>query len=137
MVKKMQITIGKNIGIILPVIIVLALVHGFTTQRSMRNEAKSEFVGAMSVDDPAGARLESVDEMGYASNFGLQQGDVVLKINGQTVKGADSFLKLMSELGNDSSVSIEILRDGIQTTVSRESNTGNSGNRIEAYQRHT
>ena len=137
MVKKMQNMIAKNLFIILPLIIVLALVNGFTTQKTASNEAASAFVGATSMDDPAGARLESVDAMGYASNFGLQQGDIVLKINGRTVKGADSFFKLMSGIGKDSAVSIEVLRDGVETTVSRGANAGSSGNRREAYPRHT
>jgi S1-C subfamily serine protease len=137
MVKDLNKMISKNIFIILPIIIVLALVHGFTTRKAANNQANIAFIGAKSVDDPAGARLESVEVMGFASNFGLQQGDIVRKINGQTVKGANSFLDLMGEIAEDSVVKIEVLRDGIETTVGRGVDTGSSGNRMNGLQRHT
>ncbi len=137
MVKDIHKMISKNIFIIIPIIIVLALVHGFTIRKAATNQANSAFIGATSVDDPAGARLESVEEMGYASNFGLQQGDIVRKINGQTVKGTDSFLELMGEIADDSTVRIEVLRDGVETTVGREADVGSSGIRRDTRQRHT
>ena len=137
MVKDINKMISKNIFIILPIIIVLALVHGFTTRKAANSQANGAFIGAKSVDDPAGARLESVEIMGYASNFGLQQGDIVRKINGQTVKGADSFLDLMGEIAEDSVVRIEVLRDGIETTVGRGVNAGSNGIRMDVRQRHT
>jgi phosphatidylserine decarboxylase len=82
--------------------------------------ATSLNIGAASVDDSAGAKLESVDSSGRAAGFGLQKGDVVRKINGQGVNGAASFLKLMSGVTQGSAVSIQVLRDGQETTIDRE-----------------
>jgi phosphatidylserine decarboxylase len=82
--------------------------------------ATSSSIGATSVDDPAGALLESVDSSGRAATLGLQKGDVVRKINDQTVKGAASFLRLMSGVTQGSAVNIQVLRDGKETAIGRE-----------------
>jgi phosphatidylserine decarboxylase len=82
--------------------------------------ATSSNIGATSIDDPAGAKLENVDSSGRAARFGLQRGDVVLKINGQPVNGAASFLKLMSDVTQGSAVSIQVVRDGKETAVGRK-----------------
>jgi S1-C subfamily serine protease len=92
--------------------------------------ATSSSIGATSVDDPAGAKLESVDSSGRAARFGLQTGDVVRKINDQTVNGAASFLKLMSGVTQGSAVSIQVLRDGKETTIGREA-TSNGGRFVQ------
>ncbi len=77
-------------------------------------------LGAAAVDDPAGARLESVDPSGRAAGFGLQKGDVVRRINGRTVNGAASFRKAVSAVAPDAPVSIHVLRDGREATIDRE-----------------
>ena len=78
-------------------------------------------IGAVVIDDPAGARLESVDPSGSAAGYGLQKGDIVRKINGRTVNGAASFLKFMNGIPQGSAVSIQVLRHGQEATVDRES----------------
>ncbi len=90
--------------------------HGMT-------DAAGSNIGAASVDDPAGARLESVDPAGTAATFGLQKGDVVRRINGRTVNGAASFLALMSSVTEGSAVSIQVRRDGEETTIDRETDS--------------
>jgi phosphatidylserine decarboxylase len=93
-------------------------------------DATSSNIGATSVDDPAGAKLESVDSSGRAVRFGLLKGDVVRKINNQPVNGSASFLKLMSGVTQGSAVSIQVLRDGRETTIGREA-TSNGGRFVQ------
>jgi S1-C subfamily serine protease len=136
MVDKMNKIITKNVFVIIPIILLLVLVNGFTSTK--KEQINASVIGANSVDDPAGARLESVESMGYASNFGLQVGDIVLSINGQTVKGSDSFLRLMNDIPQDVAVSIQIIRDGVETTVGRETSAGNTtGNSRRERIRHS
>jgi phosphatidylserine decarboxylase len=77
-------------------------------------------IGAGVVDDPAGAKLEKVESSGQAAGMGLQNADVVCKINGQAVNGAASFLALMCGVTQGSSVNIQVVRDGNETTIDRE-----------------
>jgi hypothetical protein len=110
----------------------LAFASGLTAQQtglsgSGDGSQSSLNIGATSVGDPAGVKLESVDSSGRAARFGLQKGDVVRKINGQTVNGAASFLKLMSGVAQGAAVSIQVLRNGKETTVGREATSGGGG----------
>jgi hypothetical protein len=85
-------------------------------------------IGAAAVDNSGGgALMQTVDASGRASRFGLQTGDVVLSINGETVNGADSFTELMGSIAQGSAVSIIVLRDGTQTTVGREATSVGGG----------
>ncbi len=77
-------------------------------------------IGAAVVDDPAGVKVERVDSSRQAARIGLQNGDVVRRINGQAVKGAASLLASISSVPQGSSVSIQVLRDGNETTIDRE-----------------
>ena len=84
-------------------------------------------IGATGVDDPGGARLTAVDATGRAYRFGLRQGDVVARIDGQAVKGAASFRELMAGIGQGAAVSIAVLRDGKEVTVGRAAGRGGPG----------
>jgi hypothetical protein len=85
-------------------------------------------IGAAAVDNSGGgALMQTVDASGRASRFGLQTGDVVLSINGETVNGADSFAELMGSIAQGSAVSIIVLRDGTQKTVGREATSVGGG----------
>lgn len=92
--------------------------------------ATSSSIGATSVDDPAGAKLESVNPSGRAARFGLRKGDVVRKINDQPVNGAASFLKLISGVTQGSAVGIHVLRNSKETTIGREA-TSHSGRFVQ------
>jgi len=81
-------------------------------------------IGATVVDDPNGAKLESVESSGRAARFGLQKGDIVLSIDDQKVTGAESFNKLISGVSRGAAVSIEVLRDNEEKTVGREAIAG-------------
>jgi S1-C subfamily serine protease len=48
---------------------------------------------------------------------------VVRKINGRTVNGTASFLEFMSSVVEGSAVSIQVRRDGEETTIDREADS--------------
>lgn len=50
-------------------------------------------IGVRAVDTPDGCRLDRVNEGGPASEAGLQTGDIVLRIDGKAVTGADQFAR--------------------------------------------
>jgi hypothetical protein len=107
--------------------IVLCLLTNQKLQAQMAGDTGSSSIGAIGADHARGARLSSVDSSGRASRFGLQNGDIVLKINGQTVKGVQSFLELMNGVAQGSAVSIQVIRNGAETTVGRTSTGGGRG----------
>jgi S1-C subfamily serine protease len=114
----------KGIIVIVSIALLFALFNVFRANKTAEGSVAVADIGAASVDDSAGARLESVDAIGYASMLGLKAGDIVCKINGKTVKGANSFVKLLTNVMDQSKVSIEILRNGAEETISRGINEG-------------
>ncbi len=118
----------KNIIIIGSAILALAFVSGLTAQKTAGGGDISADIGVTCVDDSAGVRIENVELMGYAAGLGLEQGDIVLKINNKTVKGVDSFLKLISSINNNSGINIQILRYGVEMTVGQKAASGNGAN---------
>lgn len=84
-------------------------------------------IGATAVDDPSGTYLEAVEESGRASRFNLQQGDIVMSINGQAVTGAESFDEIMNNVSQGAAVSMQVLRDGKEVTVGRDTVTSVTG----------
>jgi type II secretory pathway component PulC len=74
--------------------------------------------GATIVAVPEGVRIESLTS-GRATRFGLQQGDIVLSINGQKITSADSFNQVIDGIAQGAEVSIQVRRNGVETTVQR------------------
>jgi membrane-associated protease RseP (regulator of RpoE activity) len=63
-----------------------------------------------------GAVITLIDHDAPAGQIGLRVNDVVLKLNGQTVEGAEQLRRMLREIPAGRKVSIEISRDGnIQT----------------------
>ncbi len=54
-------------------------------------------IGVRAVDTPEGCRLERVNEGGPASEAGLHPGDIVLRVDGKPVEGADAFARHVRE----------------------------------------
>lgn len=92
-----------------------------------RGNVTSTSVGATAVDDPSGALLQNVEASGRASRFNLQQGDIVISINGQTVTGAESFDTLISAIGQGAAISMQVIRNGQEITVGRDTVTSVTG----------
>jgi hypothetical protein len=87
-------------------------------------------IGATAVANASGGvKLESVEETGRATRFGLKKDDIVLSINGTKVTGVESFNQLMTGVTQGAAVKIEIIRDGKNQTVGREASTDTGGTR--------
>lgn len=58
-----------------------------------------------------GVLVQDVEE-GPASKAGIRRGDILLKLNGQTIKSSKQFLKIVKDLPEDKWVRVLIQRDG-------------------------
>ena len=67
-----------------------------------------------------GAELGFVDDAGPAGIAGLQSGDVVLSVNGDTVAGSGDLGRIVQGYEPGTQLSFAILRDGAPTTVEVE-----------------
>ena len=71
---------------------------------------------ALKLKDVRGAVITLIDHDAPAGQVGLKVNDVVLKLNGQTVEGAEQLRRMLREIPAGHKVSLEISRDGnIQT----------------------
>jgi len=59
-----------------------------------------------------GAVITIVDHDAPAGRIGLRIGDVVLKLNGQTVEGAEQLRRMLREIPSGHKIQLEISRDG-------------------------
>jgi S1-C subfamily serine protease len=83
----------------------------------------------VTVDDVAdGVRIEDVDPDSPASKAGLRTGDVVVDVDGERVRSARQFSRLIQESPQGRSVNLGVMRDGNRRTVAvtPESRSANS-----------
>jgi hypothetical protein len=108
----------KNISVLV-ISIVLLLVTIQKLQARAASPTVRTIAGAQCRDHAKGVEILSVDSSERAYRFGLQKGDIVLKINGQTVKNTSSFLELLSSISQGAAISIQVIRNNVETTVGR------------------
>jgi C-terminal processing protease CtpA/Prc len=79
-------------------------------------DVDQEKAQALKLTEVRGAVITLIDHDAPAGQIGLRVNDVVLKLNGQTVEGAEQLRRMLREIPAGRKVSIEISRDGnIQT----------------------
>jgi membrane-associated protease RseP (regulator of RpoE activity) len=79
-------------------------------------DVDQEKAQALKLKDLRGAVITLIDHDAPAGQVGLKVNDVVLKLNGQQVDGAEQLRRMLRELPAGRQVSLEISRDGnIQT----------------------
>jgi S1-C subfamily serine protease len=72
----------------------------------------------VTVEDVAnGVRIEDVDADSAAAKAGLRAGDVVVEVDGERVRSARQFARLIQESPQGRSVSLGVMRDGSRQTV--------------------
>jgi S1-C subfamily serine protease len=72
----------------------------------------------VTVDDASnGVRIEDVDPDSPASKAGLQSGDVVVEVDGERVRSARQFSRLIQESPTGRSVTLGVMRDGARQNV--------------------
>jgi len=69
------------------------------------------------VPDLKGALVQDVSRGGPADKAGIKNGDVIRKINGQTVEDSDQLMAMVTDLNPGTDVTLDILRDGQPTTI--------------------
>jgi S1-C subfamily serine protease len=67
---------------------------------------------AAGLDNQSGALLTSVEQSGPAARAGLLSGDLVVRLDGQPVTGADDLIRLLDHSRIDKAVVIDVLRLG-------------------------
>ena len=76
-----------------------------------------EQVTSMHVKAGNGVEVVMVDHDGPAGKAGLQPHDVIIRLNGQNVVGAESLRKMIHDAGVGAAVSLTVYRGGRQITV--------------------
>jgi serine protease Do len=74
-------------------------------------------VSKAKLPQPAGALVQEVVEDGPAAKAGIKQGDVILEFDGERVRSARHFSRLVQETPDRRTVKATIVRDGASQTV--------------------
>jgi serine protease Do len=74
-------------------------------------------VSDVDVKDPLGARIDDVDPDSPAEKAGLREGDVVVEFDGERVRSARQFTRLVQETPDGRTVKIAVMRNGQKQTL--------------------
>jgi len=69
------------------------------------------------VPDTSGALVDDVNRGGPADKAGLKNGDVIRKLNGQSIESRDQLTAMVTDINPGTVVKLDILRDGQPMTV--------------------
>jgi S1-C subfamily serine protease len=83
----------------------------------MMLEGRGAQIGVEVNDVTEGVRVEEVDQNSPASKAGLQTGDIVVEVDGERVRSARQFSRLIQETASGRSVALGIVRDGTRQVV--------------------
>jgi general secretion pathway protein C len=65
----------------------------------------------------AGLQVSKVKPSGLAAKIGMQDGDIIRRVNGTEIKGVDDVLKLMGGLKGSKSINMDLTRGGKRTSL--------------------
>ena len=74
-------------------------------------------VSDVDVKDPLGVRIDDVDPDSPAAKAGLREGDVVVEFDGERVRSARQFTRLVQETPDGRTVKIAVMRNGQKQTL--------------------
>jgi C-terminal processing protease CtpA/Prc len=83
-------------------------------------DVDQEKAQALKLKDVRGAVITLIDHDAPAGQVGLKVNDVVIKLNGQQVEGAEQLRRMLREIPAGHKVSLEISRDGNVQTLAVE-----------------
>jgi len=115
------------------VVVVATLVTGVKAQSRERNfmvlDGRGSELGAMVSDvdvksATAGVKVDEVHSDSPADKAGLRAGDIVVDYDGERVRSARQFTRLVQETPEGRSVAIGIMRDGKKQTVNATPESG-------------
>ena len=75
-------------------------------------DVTSDLAKQFGLSQPGGAIVSKVDPDTPAERAGVKQGDVILKVNGQTINSANDLRLRISQMAPGSNANLEISRDG-------------------------
>jgi serine protease Do len=76
-----------------------------------------DFAKEFKVPDTSGALVQQVTPGGPGEKAGIKDGDVIRKLNGQTVGSSDQLIEMVTDLNPGTEVKLDILRDGEPMTI--------------------
>jgi S1-C subfamily serine protease len=74
-------------------------------------------VSDVDAKEPAGARIDDVDPDSPAERAGLREGDVVVEYDGERVRSARQFTRLVQETPDGRTVNVAVMRNGQKQTL--------------------
>lgn len=74
-------------------------------------------VSDVDITDPSGVRIDGVDPDSPAEKAGLREGDVVVEFDGERVRSARQFTRLVQETPDGHTVKIAVMRNGQKQTL--------------------
>jgi serine protease Do len=74
-------------------------------------------VSDVDLKDPSGVRIDDVDPDSPAEKAGLREGDVVVEFDGERVRSARQFTRLVQETPDGRTVKIAVMRNGQKQTL--------------------
>ena len=80
-------------------------------------DLESEDVASAKLQQPGGVLIEDVEEESPAEKAGLKNGDVVVEFDGERVRSARHFARLVQETPDGRTVKATIVRDGSRQTL--------------------
>jgi general secretion pathway protein C len=81
---------------------------------------KARVVPNFNAGKPDGFRIFSIVPDSFFSKIGLQNGDVLQRINGVEVKDPENFMKVFQQLKGETSVTLDLVRNNQKQTFAYE-----------------
>jgi serine protease Do len=85
--------------------------------RVMTLDGRGAQIGVVVDDVAEGVRVEEVDQNGPAAKAGLQAGDIIVEVDGERVRSARQFSRLVQETASGRTMALGVTRDGTRQTV--------------------
>ncbi|WDT81411.1 MAG: PDZ domain-containing protein [Candidatus Manganitrophus sp.] len=81
---------------------------------------KARIVPNFSEGKPDGFRIFAITEDSLYAKIGLQNGDILHRVNGIEVKDPQNFLKVFEQLKDENAINVDLVRNNQRETFSYE-----------------